>query len=134
MPTIRANDLEIAYEEVGSGPPLVLLHGASTTGRATFAAQIPALAESFRLYLPDARGHGRTLWDAADGFEAEWLVDDLRGVRRRPRPAHVPPDRLLDGGDDRARLRGPGAGAAADARGGRDHGRARAAGERSAGG
>ena len=49
----------------------------STTGRATFAAQIPALAESFRLYLPDARGHGRTRWDAADGFEAEWLVDDL---------------------------------------------------------
>ncbi len=77
MPTIRTTDLEIAYEEVGSGPPLVLLHGASTTGRATFAAQIPALAESFRLYLPDARGHGRTIWDAADGFEAGWLVDDL---------------------------------------------------------
>jgi pimeloyl-ACP methyl ester carboxylesterase len=77
MPTIRTTDLEIAYEEVGNGPPLVLLHGASTTGRATFAAQIPALAESFRLYLPDARGHGRTIWDAADGFEAGWLVDDL---------------------------------------------------------
>src|SRR6187402_847233 len=77
MPTIRATDLEIAYEELGDGPPLVLLHGASTTGRATYAAQIPALAESFRLYLPDARGHGRTIWDAANGFEAEWLVDDL---------------------------------------------------------
>ena len=77
MPTIRANGLEIAYEEIGSGPPLILLHGASTTGRETFAAQIPALAESFRLYLPDARGHGRTLWDAADGFEAAWLVDDV---------------------------------------------------------
>ncbi len=77
MTTIRANDLEIAYEEIGSGPPLVMLHGASTTGRETFAAQIPALSESFRLLLPDARGHGRTRWDAADGFEAEWLVDDL---------------------------------------------------------
>jgi pimeloyl-ACP methyl ester carboxylesterase len=77
MPTIRANDLEIAYEEIGSGPPLVLLHAASSTGRQTYAAQIPALAEAFRLYLPDARGHGRTRWDAADGFEAEWLVDDL---------------------------------------------------------
>ena len=48
MPTIRANDLDIAYEEIGSGPPLVLLHGASTSGRETFAAQIPALAEAFR--------------------------------------------------------------------------------------
>jgi pimeloyl-ACP methyl ester carboxylesterase len=77
MPTIRANTLEIAYEEIGSGPPLVLLHGASTTGRESFAAQIPALAETFRLLLPDSRGHGGTHWDAADGFEAEWLVNDL---------------------------------------------------------
>jgi pimeloyl-ACP methyl ester carboxylesterase len=77
MPTIRADDLEIAYEVVGSWPPLVLLHGSSMTGRASFAAQIPVLAESFQLFLPDARGHGRTRWDAADGFEAAWLVDDL---------------------------------------------------------
>ena len=25
----------------------------------------------------DARGHGRTRWDAANGFEYRWLVDDL---------------------------------------------------------
>ena len=79
MPTIDANDLEIAYDVVGSGPPLVLLHGASTTGRATFAGQLAALAEAFEVYLPDARGHGATRWDAADGFEAAWLVDDLEG-------------------------------------------------------
>jgi pimeloyl-ACP methyl ester carboxylesterase len=77
MPTIDANGLEIAYEVVGNGPPLVLLHGASTSSRATFATQIPALSEMFELYLPDARGHGGTRWDAADGFRAEWLVDDL---------------------------------------------------------
>ena len=87
MPTIRANALEIAYEEIGSGPPLVLLHGASTMSRESFAAQIPSLAESFQVFLPDARGHGRTLWDAANGFEAAWLVDDLEafvdGLRLR---------------------------------------------------
>jgi pimeloyl-ACP methyl ester carboxylesterase len=79
MPTIGANGLEIAYEVVGSGPPLVLLHGASTSSRSTFGAQIPALAEKFELYLPDARGHGGTRWHAAGGFHAEWLVDDLEG-------------------------------------------------------
>ena len=79
MPTIRANGLDIRYEEVGSGPPLVMLHGATTSGRATFAAQIPALTESFGLVLPDARGHGGTRWDAADGFAAATLVDDLAG-------------------------------------------------------
>ena len=77
MSTIRANDLEIRYEVVGSGPPLVLLHGASTSCRETFAAQIPALSETFQLFMPDARGHGGTRWDATDGFRAEWLVDDL---------------------------------------------------------
>lgn len=77
MPTIRANGLEIGYDVVGAGPPLVMLHGASTSGHATFDAQIPPLATAFRLHLPDARGHGRTRWDAADGFDAAWLVDDL---------------------------------------------------------
>lgn len=77
MPTIRANDLEIAYDVLGAGPPLVMLHGATSSGRETFAAQIPALGSAFRLYLPDARGHGSTRWDVAGGFQAGWLVDDL---------------------------------------------------------
>jgi pimeloyl-ACP methyl ester carboxylesterase len=42
-----------------------------------FAAEIPSLVSAFRLHLPDARGHGTTRWDPADGFRAEWLVDDL---------------------------------------------------------
>ena len=79
MPHIRANDLDIGYDLVGDGPPLVMLHAATASGLETYAALIPALAASFRLYLPDARGHGRTRWDVADGFEAEWLVDDLAG-------------------------------------------------------
>lgn len=77
MPTIAANDLEIAYEVHGSGPPLVMLHGATSVGREDFAAQVPYLSKAFRLYLPDARGHGRSAWDAAAGFRYDWLVDDL---------------------------------------------------------
>ncbi len=77
MPTIHANGLDVGYDVAGAGPPLILLHGATTSGGATFEAQIPSLATAFRLYLPDARGHGRTRWDAANGFRAEWLVDDL---------------------------------------------------------
>ena len=77
MATISANDLESGYEVLGAGPPLVMLHGAASSGRRTFAALIPSLASAFRLYLPDARGHGLTRWDAAAGFRAEWLVDDL---------------------------------------------------------
>ena len=97
MPTILANGLEIGYDVLGAGPPLVMLHGAATSGSETFDRQVPALSTGFRVYLPDARGHGRTRWDVADGFRASWLVDDVAGVRRRPRPLDVPPRRLLDG-------------------------------------
>jgi pimeloyl-ACP methyl ester carboxylesterase len=77
VPTVRANGLEIGFEVAGSGPPIVLLHGATSAGREDFAAQIPLLARAFRVYAPDARGHATTRWDVADGWSSAWLVDDL---------------------------------------------------------
>jgi len=77
VPTIRANGLDIANDVHGAGPPLVLLHGATSIGREDFAAQIPLFSRAFRIYVPDARGHGWTPWDAANGFRYDWLVDDL---------------------------------------------------------
>ena len=55
----------------------MLLHGASSIGSRDFAAQIPLFSRRFRLVIPDARGHGRTRWDPADGFRYDWLVDDV---------------------------------------------------------
>jgi pimeloyl-ACP methyl ester carboxylesterase len=77
VPTLRANGLDIGYDVQGAGPPLVLLHGASSLAREDFAAQLPAMTKAFHVHMPDARGHGRTRWDAADGFRYDWLVDDL---------------------------------------------------------
>lgn len=77
MPSIDANGLAIGYDVMGAGPPLVALHGATSLGREDYAAQIPGMGKGFLIHLPDARGHGRTRWDAAGGFEYRWLVDDL---------------------------------------------------------
>lgn len=77
MHSIAAGELLVGYDERGDGPPLVMLHGATSAGREDFAAQIPALSRSFRLLLPDARGHATTRWDASEGFPHERLVDDL---------------------------------------------------------
>jgi pimeloyl-ACP methyl ester carboxylesterase len=77
VPTIAANGLDVGYDVVGAGPPLVALHGATSLGREDYAAQLPGLSKGFLVHLPDARGHGRTRWDAANGFEYRWLVDDL---------------------------------------------------------
>lgn len=77
MSTIRANGIDQAYEAVGAGPPLVMLHGAGSGGQRDFAAQLPSYRTAFRCYLPDSRGHGRTRWDAGDDFSLEMLVDDV---------------------------------------------------------
>jgi len=78
MPTVHANGLEIGYDVAGAGPPLLLLHGATSVATRDFRGQLPSLQRVFRCYTPDARGHGRTRWDTASGgFEAAWLVDDV---------------------------------------------------------
>lgn len=77
MPMIRANGLDVGYDVTGAGPPIVMLHGATSIGREDFAAQIPLFSKAFRLHLPDARGHGRTRWDVTNGFRYDWLVDDV---------------------------------------------------------
>jgi pimeloyl-ACP methyl ester carboxylesterase len=77
VPTLRANGLDIGYDVRGAGPPLILLHGATSLGAEDFAAQLPRLSTGFLVHVPDARGHGRTRWDPGQGFRYEWLVDDL---------------------------------------------------------
>jgi pimeloyl-ACP methyl ester carboxylesterase len=77
MPSVTANGLEIGYDVAGAGPPAIWLHAAGSLGAEDFAAQLPLFGRGFLVYLPDARGHGRTRWDvAANGFRYDWLVDD----------------------------------------------------------
>jgi pimeloyl-ACP methyl ester carboxylesterase len=77
MPQVRANGLDVGYEAEGSGPPLVMLHGASSCGSVDFGPQLALFPQAFTCLAPDARGHGATRWDVRDGFRYDWLVDDL---------------------------------------------------------
>lgn len=56
---VDAGGVHTYYEVQGSGDPLILLHGGFATVE-TWRGQAPALAERFRVYLPERRGHGRT--------------------------------------------------------------------------
>ena len=85
MPSIPANGLEIGYDVLGAGPPLVMLHGSGSSGSDDFAAQVPMLSKAFLAYLPDARGHGARAGTPPTGFTYAMLVDDVAGLRRRPR-------------------------------------------------
>ena len=77
------NGAQIAYDVVGSGPPVLLLH-AGIGDRRMWDAQIPAFAEHFTVVRFDARGFGETRKpDAAFApyADAIGLLDHL-GVSR----------------------------------------------------
>jgi pimeloyl-ACP methyl ester carboxylesterase len=56
---LDAGGVHTYYEVAGQGEPLLLLHGGFSTIE-SWGAQTPALAERYRVYLPERRGHGRT--------------------------------------------------------------------------
>jgi pimeloyl-ACP methyl ester carboxylesterase len=56
---VWANGLEIAYERVGEGPPLVLVHGAAVDSR-MWGPQLAALADEFTVVAWDEPGAGRS--------------------------------------------------------------------------
>ena len=57
MPRFRSDDAELAYEIVGNGPPVVLLHP-FPVDHEFWNPIVPALNARYRLILPDLRGHG----------------------------------------------------------------------------
>src|SRR5215213_8007066 len=59
MPKIDRDGVKIHYEVYGSGPPLLLTHGYSSTS-AMWDGQIEALSKHHRLVLWDMRGHGQS--------------------------------------------------------------------------
>jgi 3-oxoadipate enol-lactonase len=59
MPKTRVNNTEIAYDDTGSGPAVVLIHG-YPFNRSMWADQTPALVDRFRVIALDLRGHGES--------------------------------------------------------------------------
>src|SRR4051794_29639760 len=59
MPKLNRDGVNIYYEVHGSGPPLLLTHGYSSSS-AMWQGQIEALSKRHRLVLWDMRGHGQS--------------------------------------------------------------------------
>jgi 3-oxoadipate enol-lactonase len=77
---IRVGNLSVAVDDVGNGPPVVLLHGLAC-GRRMWFNQIRALRKRFRVIAYDLRGHGETDAPAvAADYSAAHLARDLAGV------------------------------------------------------
>lgn len=67
---IEVNGINISYDQAGTGPPLVLLHGALDDSRG-WRMQLEGLAEQFTVWAWDAPGSGRS----SDPVES-WRMPD----------------------------------------------------------
>jgi pimeloyl-ACP methyl ester carboxylesterase len=80
MPKIDRDGINIHYEVHGSGPPLILTHGYSSTS-AMWQGQIEALSKHHRLVLWDMRGHGQSDYPGDPSAYSEALtVGDIAAV------------------------------------------------------
>src|SRR5699024_10290782 len=74
-------------ETIGSGEPLVILHTGLQTGKTDFQAQKEKFKQSYRVILPDLRGHGSSISNEigrASCREREWMcIVDAGGIRYR---------------------------------------------------
>jgi pimeloyl-ACP methyl ester carboxylesterase len=77
----EVNDLEMYYEIHGSGPPLVLLHGAFSAIGTSFGELLPALAETRQVIAFELQAHGRTA-DIDRPISIEQLADDTAAALR----------------------------------------------------
>lgn len=78
METIASADgTRIAYKRTGSGPPLVLVHGA-TADHTTWIDALPFLEAHFTVYAIDRRGRGES--GDAEEYSLEREVEDVVGV------------------------------------------------------
>ena len=77
MAKIRVDDqLELAYEENGTGRPIVFIHGVWMSAR-FFHKQVPALGQNHHAIALDLRGHGGSS-HTPDGHTMAVYAQDLR--------------------------------------------------------
>lgn len=68
MTTTRIDDIQLAYDDVGVGHAVVLIHG-YPFNRSLWTEQTDALTSRFRVVTPDLRGFGESASGERDGSE-----------------------------------------------------------------
>ena len=80
MAKLTRDGVEIYYEVHGSGPPLLLTHGYSSSSH-MWRGQIEALSRDYQLITWDMRGHGHTDYPEDQGLYSEaQAVEDMAAI------------------------------------------------------
>lgn len=72
----------IFYAEAGQGPPVVMLHGGGpgASGVSNYSRNINALAQNFRVIVPDMPGYGRSTKKPDHTDTYRYIADMIRGL------------------------------------------------------
>jgi pimeloyl-ACP methyl ester carboxylesterase len=77
--TSGRDDVELAYEDVGAGRPVVLIHGWPLSGRSWEAQVAPLVEAGYRVVTYDRRGFGDSS-RPYDGYDYDTLAADLAAL------------------------------------------------------
>lgn len=85
MPFIEINAAQIHYQTYGADQPgkapIVLIHGSTITGQEDWGVVAPLLARSYRVIVPDCRGHGQSS-NPTLSYTFKELADDTAALVR----------------------------------------------------
>ncbi len=76
---IQLNGITMHYEERGQGEPLLLLHGFGMCGPGDWGDHITELAKTYRVIMPDLRGHGWST-NPSRKFTMRQSAEDVRAL------------------------------------------------------
>ena len=84
--SVTLNGAEIAYAVIGTGDPVVLVHGGDANSE-HWAFQVRALVDQYQVILLDSRGHGRSPYNGSSLTYVQLADDvlallDLLGIER----------------------------------------------------
>ena len=77
-PTLKLENVNLFYDDIGSGTPIVFIHGLTLSG-SMWKPQIEGLSESFRLIIPDLRGHGKSS-APMNGYTFREYASDIKNL------------------------------------------------------
>jgi 4,5:9,10-diseco-3-hydroxy-5,9,17-trioxoandrosta-1(10),2-diene-4-oate hydrolase len=80
--TVNVAGRPIFFAEAGTGAPVVMLHGGGpgASGMSNYSRNIDALAEHFRVIVPDMPGYGRSAKGVDQSDPFGYLADMIRGL------------------------------------------------------
>jgi len=88
MPRIDVRGLQVHYQQAGSGPDVILIHGLAANLAFWYLPVVPLLARDHRVTLYDLRGHGLSA-PAPTGYTTSELAGDLEVLLERLNISHA---------------------------------------------